>query len=319
MKSIKLSVDSYPKDAEALSDSEKTVSRSESRLKRVCVVGGGHGLEASLKAALMVAESVVAVVGVSDDGGSSGRIRNIYGLIPPGDMRRCMSSLMPDESKLKRLLEYRFETGELEGHALGNLIFVAALDIAGSTSSASELIGELFGAQGSVYPAANHPLVLGANLKNGRYVKGQVEVHFSEDISEVWIDPADPDVPQRTLDAIMSADLVLLGPGSLFTSVIAACVVPKVKAVLDATSAKKIMVCNLKEQVAETVGLSIADQIDAILRHSIPLDAAVYDPSYSSCGDLSTVPVDLLSAKLSTNDGQSHDPKLLAENIIKIS
>ncbi len=294
---------------------ETVKENSGVNIKSVCVLGGGHGLEASIKAALQISQDVTAVVGVADDGGSSGRLREVFGLIPPGDMRRCMTSFLPDGSPIKQMIEYRFRDGEFKDHALGNLIFLVALDVLGSTCKASEFMTELFQVPGRVLPTSEEPLTLCARLKGGREIQGQVQVHLSRRIERVWVEPSTPHVPQETVEAIRKADLVLLGPGSLFTSVLAAAIVPAVKQALLDTRGKVVFIGNLKQQPNETMGLTMMDQIEAVQCHGVRFDVVVLDSSMVSEVQSGILKARFIFSDLAGLSGTSHDATLLAKTL----
>ncbi len=287
----------------------------ELKIDNVCVIGGGHGLEASIKAALHFAQDVTAVVGVADDGGSSGRLREVFGLIPPGDMRRCMTSFLPDSSTAKQMIEYRFREGEFKDHALGNLMFLVALDVLGSTCKASEFMTELFQVPGRVLPTSEEPLTLCARLRGGREIRGQVEIHLSREIDRVWVEPRMPQVPQDTVEAIRRADVVLLGPGSLFTSVLAAAIVPAIKEALLETRADVVFIGNLKQQPNETMGLTMMEQIEAVQRHDIRFDAVVLDSSMIQEVRPGVLKQRVVFSDLARVSDISHDSVLLAKTL----
>jgi uncharacterized cofD-like protein len=227
---------------------------------------------------------VTALVNVSDDGGSSGRLRADFGIAPPGDLRRCISALVPEDNALESLLEYRFHAGELSDHALGNLFFVAAQELFGSATAASIAMGEIFGARGVVLPVSEEALTLNAQLADGSSVSGQVDIHHSRDIAAVWTTPDDPSVPDCVLKAISEADMVLLGPGSLFTSVLAALVPKSIAEAIRRAKATKVYVANLREQQEESVGLTVSDCVDALERHGIHPEVVIADDSGIALG-----------------------------------
>jgi uncharacterized cofD-like protein len=239
-------------------------SRPAQRVPRVVAVGGGHGLSASLRAIRRYAGSVVAVVSVADDGGSSGRLRRDMPELPaPGDIRRCLSSLASAESPLGRALEHRFDTGELDGHAFGNLLLAALAEQLGSFGDAVDEVARHIGAVGRVLPATIGPVALEGLRDAGRSyadavegVLGQVAVQNTAGIHRLRLHPPDPESSPDVEKAILEADQVVLGPGSLFTSVLAAAIVPAVRSALQATSAQRVYVANLTPQVPETKGFT---------------------------------------------------------------
>ncbi|MGC8481335.1 MAG: gluconeogenesis factor YvcK family protein [Acidimicrobiales bacterium] len=281
---------------------------------RIVALGGGHGLTASLRAARLLDAKVTALVNVSDDGGSSGRLREDFGIAPPGDLRRCISALVPEDNSLESLLEYRFHAGELSDHALGNLFFVAAQELFGSATAASIAMAEIFGARGVVLPVSEEALTLNAQLVDGSTVCGQVDVHHSRNIASVWTTPEDPAVPECVLDAIALADMVLLGPGSLFTSVLAAVVPKSIARALSEAKATKVYVANLREQQEESVGLTVADCVDALERHGIHPEVVIADDSGIALGRCDPTKRWIVGP-LSVKGLGIHDASLLADAI----
>jgi uncharacterized cofD-like protein len=213
---------------------------------RVVAVGGGHGLAATLRAVRGYAGAVTAVVSVADDGGSTGRLRAAGDRPAPGDLRKCLVALAGGDSPLLRAMEYRFDAGELDGHAFGNLLIAALEDSEGDLVSALDEVGRILGAVGRVLPATTHPVQLRAVVGSGAEVRGQVAVARQPDLELVTVDPPDAPVCAPALEAILAADQVVLGPGSLYTSVLAATAVPGIAEGLAATSARLVYVCNLR-------------------------------------------------------------------------
>lgn len=276
---------------------------------RVAAVGGGHGLAASLRAVRRYASSITAVVAVADDGGSSGRLREVIDQPPPGDLRTCLAALAGDDSLLARSLGHRFEAGELEGHALGNLLIAGLADSGGDFVAAVDEVARLVGAVGRVLPATTEPVVLKAEA-GGDAVEGQVAVSESTGISRVSLTPPDPPVTPGVVEAIAAADQVVIGPGSLYTSVLAAVVVPGVRDALAATTGRMVYVCNLAASEAETAGYSAADHVDALRVHGLEVDVVVcHDGGLAPDGIAGEVVV----APIARPGGQAHDPALLAE------
>jgi len=268
----------------------------------VVAVGGGHGQAVTLRAVKRWAGDLKAVVSVADDGGSSGRLRRELGILPPGDLRRCLSALADPDSLLAKVFEHRFDTGELAGHAVGNLVLAGLLSAADDPVAALEEAGRLLRIQGRVLPASTVAVVLTAELgsdseipeqgdgspsssdglsgpcRDGQLIKGQVAVMATGRIRRLILQPSELPVPGEVLDAILGADLVVLGPGSLYTSVLAACCVPGVREALLRTSAKKVYVCNLRQQVPETSGYSCEDHVFALVDHGIVPDMVLCHP-----------------------------------------
>ena len=274
---------------------------------RVVALGGGHGLASSLLAVRRYAGEVTAVVSVADDGGSSGRLRTALGIPPPGDLRKCLIALGDSSSLWGRALDHRFGAGELDGHALGNLLIAGLAITSGDFITALDEAGRLVGAVGSVLPAPNSPVVLAAEAACGR-VEGQVAIARTAHITRVEACPDDVEPPPAVLDAIGAADQVVIGPGSLYTSVLAVVVVPAIGDALKRTSARKVYVCNLRPQVPETEGYDVAAHLAALARHGLEVDEVVCDPSRLEEGHVS---VPCHRADLALADGSGHDPAKL--------
>jgi uncharacterized cofD-like protein len=276
---------------------------------RVVALGGGHGLAASLRAVRQYASEVTAIVSVADDGGSSGRLREAFGIPAPGDVRRCLVALGDAESLWGRTFEYRFQTGELEGHALGNLVITGLAASTGDFTTALSEAGRLVNAVGRVLPATAGPVVLKADVA-GEEVVGQVRVQDAYGPkSRVSLVPADAEPPAQAIAAILAADQVILGPGSLYTSVLAVTAVPALRAALASRSAGRIYVCNLRPQVPETAGFDVAAHVRALRDHGVDVDMVIHDPLWMLTGTLDT-PV--IEAAVGRPDGMAHDPGRLA-------
>lgn len=287
---------------------------------RAVALGGGHGLAAVLRA-LRCLDGVVditAIVSVADDGGSSGRLVRELGIPPPGDARRCLLALS-DPSALADLFAYRFKAGELAGHALGNLVLAALVDETGSIADALARAGGLLGAHGRVLPAAVDPVRLAGDV-GGVRVHGQSLLTDTAGIHRVVIDPPDPAVHADAVTAITEADLVVVGPGSLFTSVLAVLEIPRIRDAVAASGARRVYVCNLTEEHGETLGLDIAGLVAALVGHTGPIvDAVLVNTSPVDMGrplpappdeELSGIPVML--RPLAADHGAVHDPTRLA-------
>jgi uncharacterized cofD-like protein len=274
----------------------------------VVALGGGHGLATTLQAVRHFAGRVTAVVSVADDGGSSGRLRQIAGIPAPGDLRRCLVAMAAAESPWTKAFEYRFPSGDLEGHALGNLMIAGLANVTGDFGQALDLAAGLLGAVGRVLPATSVPVVLKADVA-GTEVVGQVAVATSPGtISSVSTVPPDAPVPPEVLRTVAEADQVVMGPGSLFTSVLAVCVVPEIRAALAARTGGRIYVCNLRPQLPETAGFTAADHLEAVLGHGVPVDVMVAPPATPRRVN----GVRVVSADLGRPDGSGHDPAKLA-------
>jgi uncharacterized cofD-like protein len=277
-------------------------------LTAVAALGGGHGLAATLRAVQRYAAPVTAIVSVADDGGSSGRLRETFGILPPGDLRKCLVALGDPGSVWAEAFEYRFGAGELEGHPLGNLVLAGLAAVTRSWPDALDEAGRMVGAAGRVLPATLVPVVLKADTAAGE-VQGQAAVMRSAAISAVSLVPPDAEAPPEAVEAILGADQVVIGPGSLFTSILAAATVPRLRDALAATPGRKVYVANLRPQVPETEGYDVADHVTALAAHGVEVDVVVCDPSAIAVGRLA-VPV--IEADLGRADGLGHDPAKLA-------
>lgn len=287
---------------------------------KVVGIGGGHGLAATLKAARHYADDISAVVTVADDGGSSGRLTRELGVPPPGDIRNCLVALS-NRPDLAALFQHRFASGALTGHTVGNLMIAAMTEMNGDFAAAVHAAGRALEAVGSVHPATTALVGLMARVGGGE-VKGQVAVAQSKSpIQAVYLEPANPPANPAAVKAIMEADQVVMGPGSLFTSLIATLLVPGIRKALQDTSAKRIFVCNSRMQKGETEGLGAADHVQALLAHAgaFSVDSIlVQSPEVEADGvevdraALEFLNVEVLEADVATRDG-IHVPEALAD------
>ena len=270
----------------------------------VVALGGGHGTAVTLQAARRYAGDLTAIVSVADDGGSSGKLRQALGIPAPGDLRRCLVALSdPETNALAHAFEHRFD----DGHALGNLLIAGLTASTGSFIDALHEAGRLLEAQGTVLPATVDPVVLKA-VADGGEVEGQVNVASAGRITHVSIVPPDAAPPPQALEAIERADQLLLGPGSLFTSVLAVVAVPAIRDALAAADAPVVYLCNLRES-AETQGFDVAAHLHTLLAHGLDPDLVLYDPAQMPMGGCDTRCVE---ADLTCADGSGHDPVKLA-------
>ncbi len=294
----------------------------------VVAIGGGHGLAQALQGIRGYAGRVDAVVTVADDGGSSGRLVSALDIPPPGDIRKCLIALTPDESVWTQLFEYRFEEADVEGHSLGNLIIAALAEIEGSFEGALHTTERLLGSLGSVIPASPLHLRLEAIIAGVR-VRGQVNVSRARGpVEEIRLIPAGASASPSALEVIAGADQIVLGPGSLYTSVIAALLVPGIVEAVNRSKARLVYIANLMTQDGESLGMDAADHVDALLRLTgvrppgaivandaplmvdPPLEPLRFDPEV-----LATYGVDLVSGNLLDDGAEwpSHDPARLGE------
>jgi uncharacterized cofD-like protein len=292
---------------------------------RMVGIGGGHGLAATLRAARLYADAIAAVVTVADDGGSSGRLTRELGVPPPGDIRNCLVALA-DRPELADLFQHRFGTGALTGHTVGNLIIAALTEMTGDFAAAVHEAGQVLRAVGSVHPATSTLVALMARVDGGE-IKGQVAVAQSKSpIQAVYLEPSDPPANAAAVGAIMDADQVVMGPGSLFTSLIATLLVPGIRKALQDTTAKRVFVCNTRMQKGETEGLGAADHLHALLAHAGPFTVdsiVVQAPEIASDGvridraALDFLNIEVVEADVAGADG-SHDPQRLAATLAQL-
>ncbi len=276
---------------------------------RVVAVGGGHGTAVTLRAALGYAASVTGVVSVADDGGSSGRLRELLDVVAVGDLRKCLVAVAAEDSSLASAFERRFTEGELAGHPLGNLILAGLIGALGDLEQAVDEAGRLLGARGRVLPATTAQVVLHSTTKHGA-VTGQVAVGAASSIERVELVGRDVTAPTSVVDALVGADQIVIGPGSLYTSVLAAAAVPGVIEAMRASSAQRVYVCNLRPQLPETAGYTVADHVDALCRHGVPVDVVLVDNDAPM--SLGEPGIDFVRAPLLGRNPLVHDPCALA-------
>ncbi|EYR64026.1 hypothetical protein N866_16415 [Actinotalea ferrariae CF5-4] len=259
----------------------------------VVALGGGHGLSASLSALRLMSDRLTAVVTVADDGGSSGRLREEMGVLPPGDLRMALSALCDDTDwgrTWRDVLQHRFHSdGSLDQHAVGNLLIVALWELLGDTVAGLDWVGRLLGSRGRVLPMAAVPLAIEAELvdrvdgvEHVTVVRGQSHVATAAgQVRSVRLLPADPPACPEAVEAIDAADWVVLGPGSWFTSVMPHLLVPELSAALHRTAARRCLTLNLSAEKGETPGMRAHDHLVALRRHApgLRIDVVVADPS----------------------------------------
>ena len=234
---------------------------------RVVALGGGHGLAVTLTALRLLGIEPTAVVAVADDGGSSGRLRRDLGLPAPGDLRKAMLALADPAAEVRELFGYRFERGDLAGHNLGNLALAALTDLKGGFLEAVEVAARWLGVHGRVLPATLVPVRLCGRV-DGRQVEGQVAIGTASGrVESVWLEPRHPAAVPAAVAAVRQADLVLLGPGSTFTSLVPNLLVPELAAALVGAAARLVYICNLEAQPGETSGFPPEAHLAAILGH----------------------------------------------------
>ncbi|AJC59156.1 MULTISPECIES: uridine diphosphate-N-acetylglucosamine-binding protein YvcK [Streptomyces] len=309
---------------------------------KVVALGGGMGLSASLAALRRITRDLTAVVTVADDGGSSGRLRDELGVLPPGDLRKALAALCGDDDwgqTWARVIQHRFQSeGELHDHAVGNLLIVALWEQLGDHVQALDLVGKLLGAHGRVLPMSAVPLELQAQVKGLdkdhpdeiSTVRGQATVALTPgEVQSVHVVPEDPPAVPEAVAAVRDADWVVLGPGSWFSSVIPHLLVPELREALEQTQARKVLSLNLAPQPGETEGFSPQRHLEVLARHApkLAFDVVLADEAAVPDIDSLTVAakqlvgseVELAAIAARGDDARSaggapdrHDPELLA-------
>lgn len=253
---------------------------------RVVAIGGGTGLSTLLRGLKVCTENITAVVTVADDGGGSGMLRNDLGILPPGDIRNCILALANTEPTMEKLLNYRFPEGLMAGQSFGNLFLAALTGLSGSFDEAVRQLSDVLAVTGRVLPVTEENVFLVAEFVNGRKILGESKISaFKKQqkcaISRVSLTPSEPVAHPEVLEAIAQADLIVLGPGSLYTSIIPNLLVQGVADAIASSPALKVYVCNLMTQEGETEGCSAFDHVTALLEHAKPgfIDACVTSDS----------------------------------------
>lgn len=238
---------------------------------RIVAIGGGSGLSVLLRGIKQHTSNITAIVTVSDDGGSSGRLRGEMGILPPGDIRNCVLALADTESLLESLFQYRFKNGELDGHSFGNLFIAAMTSITGDFQLAIKEFSKVLAVRGRVLPVTNADVRLRAELEDGTVVEGETNVSLcGGKVRTLSLIPDDAEALPEVLKAIDEAEAIVLGPGSLYTSVIPNLLVRGMGEALAAAKAPKIYICNVMTQPGETDGFTASEHVTAIERFSSP-------------------------------------------------
>ena len=307
----------------------------------IAVIGGGHGLSVLLRGIKEATSNVTAVVTVADDGGSSGRLREELGIIPPGDLRNCLVALADTEPLMEKLFQYRFEGGSaLAGHSFGNLFLAAMHEVTGDMETALREASKVLAVKGRVFPASNAHVRLDALMEDGTVVEGESHIpEAHKRISRVRLFPEHAPAAESALEAIRTADAVILGPGSLYTSIVPNLLVDGIADTLRKSRAVKIYICNVMTQPGETDGYTASMHVKAILEHagkgvvdyvlvnssSIPksmLDSYAANGSYPvelDREELNRLGVGFVHADImSDTDPGHHDPKKLMEAVMRM-
>jgi uncharacterized cofD-like protein len=237
---------------------------------KIVAMGGGTGLSTLLRGLKKYTHNLTALVSVADDGGSSGKLRTEFGSLPPGDIRNCLVALSEEESLMSKLFQYRFETnGSLDGHSFGNLFLTAMSEISGGFDKAVANCAEILAIGGKVYPVTLSDVVLEAELSSGKQVIGETNIsNVDEKINEVILFPPNPPATREVVSAIVGADVLIFGPGSLYTSVVVNFLVDGIVEAIKKSRAYKIYIANIMTQPGETSNYTLADHINAIEKHS---------------------------------------------------
>ncbi|MGD9155954.1 MAG: YvcK family protein [Bacillota bacterium] len=255
-----------------LSSGDFKQKNSRGRGPKVVVVGGGTGLGTILRGLKEISSNLTAIVTVADDGGSSGRLRTEFGILPPGDIRNCLVAMADLEPLMERLMQYRFKNGSgLTGHNFGNLFLTVLTDITGDFEAAIKESCKVLAVRGQVLPATLQHVVLQAELVDGALVTGESQISQAPTaIRRVFLEPDDVKPVREALTAIAEADLIILGPGSLFTSIIPNLLVTEITTAIKAAKATKVYICNAMTQPGETDHMSASEHIRQIYEHTGP-------------------------------------------------
>lgn len=306
---------------------------------KLVVIGGGTGLSVLLRGLKKYTCNIMAIVSVADDGGSSGRLRDDLGILPPGDIRNCLVALADKESLMEEIFQYRFPVGELAGHSLGNLLIAATNDLAGGFNQAIRVMSKVLAVRGKVLPATLENVSLGAEYSDGNIVFGESNIpKYGKPIKRIFLEPSNCKPMAEALAAIAEADAIILGPGSLYTSVLPTLMVSGFAQAIEDSSAIKIYVCNVMTQDGETEGYTASQHIKAILDHvGRVIDYALinrediprivqkrYAKEHSSpvINDLKEIEkegiIPVVDNLLAEGNVVRHDPDILANRIFKL-
>jgi uncharacterized cofD-like protein len=266
--------------------------RQRERGPRIVAIGGGHGLATLLRGLKEYTHNITAIVTVADDGGSSGKLRREIGILPPGDIRNCLAALSDNEALIAQLFQYRFPEGEsgLEGHSFGNLFITALAEITGSFEAAVAESGRVLAVRGRVLPSTLHDVHLAADVMLP-YATGEVRIQGESQIPKsngkvrhVWLEPNNPSAFPQAIQAVLAAELIVIGPGSLYTSILPNLLVPDLCEAIRASRALKLFVCNVATERGETNGYQCGDHIRVIEDHVSGniFDIAIANSNYNA-------------------------------------
>lgn len=294
----------------------------------VCI-GGGTGLSTVLRGLKAIGVRPTAIVTLTDDGGSSGRLRRDLDMPPPGDIRACLVALAEDESLVAELFKHRFSRGELAGHSLGNLFIAGLTEMAGSFDEAIALTSHVLAIHGDVLPATHQPAELMAEMEDGRVVAGETALASDRShVRRLRLEPPDPIAHRSATWAVEHADLLVLGPGSLFTSTLPPLLVPRLREAVFRSPARRLYVANLLQQANETIGYDSGRHIDRLVQHvgpgivdtvlvptvrRVPTETLI--PVEFDREDLRDRGVEVVAARIT--NGHQHDPEPLGRAILR--
>ena len=315
---------------------------------RIVAIGGGTGLSALLRGLKEHTSNLTAVVTVADDGGSSGVLREELGIPPVGDIRNCIAALADAEPLMNELLQYRFPTNDglltatseghgLAGHAVGNLLLAAMTAIEGGDfEEGVRRLNRILAVRGQVVPVSAVPLTLHARIASGDTIDGQSRIMRTEGIDRVWLTPDDVEASEDALAAIAEADLIVLGPGSLYTSVLPSLLIPSIRDAILAANATRLYVCNVATQEGETTGLDLSAHVAALIAHTAPglvdlvlannrFDARIPSDYHAETVRLAWPPAGMVSAPrlvlddvVDPDNAHHHDPVRLATAVMRV-
>jgi len=261
----------------------------KNKAPRIVAIGGGTGLSVLLRGLKQHTRRITAVIGVADDGGSSGRLRREMGIIPPGDFRNCIVALSDEDSLLKELFQYRFPEGsELQGHSFGNLFIAAMTDVTNSFEDALTESSRILSVTGRVVPATIENINLSVELADGQFIKGESNVkESSSEIKELFMDPPDAEASPTAIKAISNADLIVIGPGSLYTSILPVLMVRGIVDAIAESKGLKYYICNVATEIGETQHFNVVRHIEVLERYlgSEILDMIIANDNITDIGE----------------------------------
>ena len=305
------------------------VRRIVRSIPAITVVGGGTGLSTLLRGMKYITGNCTAVVSVGDDGGSSGRLRNELGIIPPGDLRKCVVAMADSEPLMERVMQYRFEGDSyLSGHSLGNLFLAAIAETEGGMVEGLNAASQILKVRGHVIPTTLHNIQLAADMTDGSYVLGQAEIaQAHKTVQRLHMVPENVPATQSAVEAIRQADILVLGPGSLYTSVICNLLVPEIREAVLQCKATKIYVCNVMTQPGETDGFGAYEHVKTLTEYAgkpfldyVIVNSEEISDEQKAIEKIEQMGIHVIPARLiSKSDMVRHDPQKLAQAIMSLA